>query len=245
VPWQPTGEYIRADPGAGESLKDKHDEEWLQSPYVVKSGGRYHMFYGGHGSGEDADGRPVPQEDPRGACQICLMVSADGRAWTRHRGPRSYSRLFVGPGEARDPCVICVGDQWIMYCAGYHENNPTKAGFYARTSQDLVDWSGPLLVHLDPRFGPGPWDTECPHVVFRAGQFYLFRTEDYASARSHVFRSRDPFDFGIGDARDKYVAPLSVAAPEVIVDRKGREYITSNHRLREGTMICRLRWEPA
>lgn len=244
-PWRPTGEYLRADRGAGESLKDIRDEEWLQSPYVVVSGGNYHMFYGGHGTGEDAAGRPVPQGDPRVACQMCLMTSPDGRQWSRHRDARGLSRLFVGPGEARDPCVMRVGNQWVMYHAGYHDDDPALAGFYARTSHDLVAWSEPRLVHLDRRHGPGPWDTECPHVVFRAGYFYLFRTEDYASASTHVLRSRDPFDFGIGDARDKYVGALSVAAPEVIVDKDGSEYITSNHELRDGTTISRLRWVPA
>ena len=131
-----------------------------------------------------------------------------------------------------------------MYHAGYHDEDQDEAGFYARTSDDLVHWSAPRLVHQDRSFGAGPWDTECPHVVFRAGFYYLFRTEDYASARTLVFRSVDPFDFGVGDARAKYVGPMAVAAPEVIVDEEGDEYITSNHDLLAGTMICRLRWEP-
>jgi hypothetical protein len=118
-----------------------------------------------------------------------------------------------------------------------------KAGFYARTSGNLVDWSGWRLVHLDPQYGGGPWGTECPHVVQRGDSFFLFRTEDYASARTHVFRSGDPFDFGIGYARSKYVRSIAVAAPEIVIDEDGSEYITSNHDLRGGTMICRLRWE--
>ena len=75
-PWRSTGEYLRADRAAGESLQDTRGEEWLQSPFVVASGGTYHMFYGGHGTGEDAVGRPVPREDPRVACQICLTKPA-------------------------------------------------------------------------------------------------------------------------------------------------------------------------
>lgn len=75
------------------------------------------------------------------------------------------------------------------------------------------------------------------------GYYYLFRTEDYPSARTHVFRSEDPFDFGIGDASDKYMGLMAVAAPEIIVDGDGAEYITSNHDLRGGTRMCRLGWE--
>jgi hypothetical protein len=201
------------------------------------------MFYGGHGTGIDGAGHPVPRGDPRVACQICLMTSPDGRRWTRYRGEDGYSRLFVGPGEARDPCVIRAGKHWIMYHAGYHDADPNQAGFYARVSEDLIDWSAPRLVHQDRSFGEGRWDTECPHVVFRAGHYYLFRTEDYASARSHVFRSADPFDFGVCDAHAKYVGPIAVAAPEVIVDEDGAEFITSNHNLQAGTVMYRLGWE--
>ena len=80
-------------------------------------------------------------------------------------------------------------------------------------------------------------------MVERGGYFYLFRTENYAERKSHVFRSADPHDFGISDARVKYVCPFPVAAPEIIVDAQGHEYITSNHNLTGGTMMCRLRWD--
>jgi len=242
-PWRQTGEIIRVDPAAGESLNDRHGEEWIQSPFVVKERGQYFMFYGGHGTGADASGRPVERDDPRVACQMCLMTSPDGRQWTRHRDARGYSRLFVGPGETRDPCLLRVGGLWYLYHAGYHNDAREEAGFYARTSRDLLHWSDWTLVHQDPAYGAGPWNTECPHVVYRAGSFYLFRTVDYASATSHVFRSDDPLDFGVGDASGKYVRPIAVAAPEIIVDDRGQEYITSNHDLLGGARIARLRWE--
>jgi hypothetical protein len=243
--WHQTGEIIRADPDAGESLEDWRGEEWIQSPYVVHHQGTYYMFYGGHGTGVDASGQPVPYEDRRMDCQMCLMTSPDGRAWTRHRGERGYSRIFLGPGETRDPCLLRVGDRWHLYYAGYHDNDPQQAGYYCRTSTDLVHWSGWQLVHQDERYGPDRWGTECPHVVCKDGLYYLFRTEHYATARTYVFCSEDPSDFGIGDARDRYVCDIAVAAPEVIVGDDGAEYITSNHDLRAGTKMCRLRWERA
>jgi hypothetical protein len=241
-PWRQTGELIRADHEAGESLQDWRGQEWIQSPYVVCHDGTFYMLYGGHGTGTTAAGEPVPYQDRRMDGQICLMTSPKGRTWTRHRDARGYSRLFLGPGETRDPCVIRVGARWHMYYAGYHDDDPAQAGFYVRTSTDLLAWSGWQLVHLDPAFGPGPWDTECPHVVYRGGYYYLLRTEDYPRAITHVFRSADPFDFGIGDASDQYVCDIAVAAPEVIV-HGAHEYMTSNHDLTGGTRICRLRWE--
>lgn len=247
--WKQTGEVIRADRAAGESIDDWFTREWMQSPFVVVEGGRWFMFYGGHGTGQTAGGWPawsgrgevVAQMD----CQICLMTSPDGRAWTRHRNAAGQSRVFAGPGETRDPCLIRIEGLWHMYCAGFHDGVQSRAGFYVRTSEDLINWSDWQLVHYDlgGRFGSGNWDCECPHVVFRDGFYYLFRTENYVRARTHVFRSEDPADFGIGDAGSKYVGLIRVAAPEVIVDpRTGEEYITSNHDVDGGTTICRLRW---
>lgn len=201
------------------------------------------MFYGAHGTGVDASGQAVRHGDPRMACQMCLMTSPDGRAWTRYRNQDGHSRLFTGPGETRDACVIKVGDRWHLYYAGYHDGDKTQAGFYVRTSTNLIHWSHWRLVHQDIRYGPGPWDTECPHVVYRCGYYYLFRTKHYTRALTHVFRSEDPFYFGIGDASDKYVGCIAVAAPEIIVDSDGREYITSNHDVVAGTQICRLEWK--
>ncbi len=244
-PWQPTGDIVRAESAAGESLEDWQGEEWIQSPFVVTHNGLYYFFYGGHGTGRDAQGRPVPPGDPRMDCQICLMTSADGRRWQRYRNDEGFSRLFVGPGEARDPWVLAVDGLWHMYYAGYHGGEPEQAGIYLRTSTDLIHWSDWRLVHSAHQIAGGRWSHECPHVVRRDDWYYLFRTEDYASARTHVFASRDPADFGIGSAaEEKYVGLIAVAAPEIIIDQSGREYITSNHDLFAGTQICRLDWEP-
>jgi beta-fructofuranosidase len=247
--WTPTGEIIRVDRDAGESVLDRDGKEWIQSPYTVHHNGLYYMFYGGHGTGIDIDGKPVPRGDPRMEGQICLMTSRNGRTWARHRNDRGYSRLFIAPGETRDPCLLNVDGTWHLYYAGYHDHDRAQAGFYLRTSSNLLHWSDWQLVHQDTAYGPGPWDTECPHVVYRRddrqrrGAYYLFRTEDYASAKTHVFCSLTPTDFGIGDASAHYVCTIAVAAPEIVVDADGTEYITSNHDLVGGTRLYRLRWE--
>jgi len=247
-PWRQTEEIIRVDQGAGESLDDWEGLEWIQSPFVVQDGGTYYMFYGGHNTGADERGQLLPHRDSRDyrmACQICLMTSEDGRKWSRYRNEHGQSRVFVGPGQTRDPCLIKIGGVWHIYYAGHHAQDRNEAGYYVRTSADLIRWSDWRLVHQDRRYGDRPTQHECPNVVFRDGYYYLFRTQTYSSAKTHVFRSEDPLDFGIGDARDKYVGPIAVAAPEIVVDPDGREYITSNHDLRLGTQLCRLRWEEA
>ena len=253
--WRQTGEVIRADRDAGESMLFQESAEWIQSPYVIQHEGRYWMFYGGYASEVNEGGQPQDESTQAGDAgfdgQMCLMTSVDGRQWTRHRDAQGRSRLFVGPGEVRDACLIEVDGLWHLYYAGYHGGRRSNHGFYLRTSQDLMHWSGWTCVHQDPRpqFGARNYDTECPHVVERGGYYYLFRTEDYAGAKTHVFRSKDPRDFGVGDARPYYVCSIAVAAPEIIVDSAadggdGSEYVSSNHNLDGGTMLCRLRWIP-
>ena len=254
--WRRTGEIIRADPHFGESIHEWDGDEWIQSPFVVKENGRFYMFYGGHASEVDVRGRPV-QYDPnesremicaKSGCQICLLISENGRDWIRYKDVRGYSRLFVGPGEARDPNLIKIEGLWYLYYAGAHldaSGEPASA-IYLRTSQDLIHWSNYEIVHFDyrPEVGDGGmWTHECPHVVKRGDYYYLFRTENYAGRLTHVYRSNEPRDFGKGeDAVEKYAGLFPVAAPEIIVDSVGNEYITSNHDLVGGTMICRLKW---
>ena len=259
-PWEPTGEIIRADEDAGESVDDWFGQEYIQSPYFVHDDGVYYMFYGGHRAGVQTDGTPVPGARARAGDgvgvdstlgpgtdpslhQICLMTSPNGRDWTHHRNADGTSRLFLGPGETRDPCVLKTGDTWYMYYAGYYDyDRPDEgAGFVVRTSTDLLSWSDWTLVHRAPRFGASRTDTECPFVVERDGFFYLFRTVDYYYCNTLVFRSDDPFDFGVGDASDKLVARLPCAAPE-LYEFDGVEYVSSSHTPLEGEQLARLAW---
>jgi hypothetical protein len=171
------------------------------------------------------------------------MISEDGRHWERYRNSRGGSRLFAGPGEARDPCVVRIGDAWHMYYAGYESGDPLQPGIYLRTSSELLNWSSPSLVHRSNQHGVGRWTHECPLVVQRGEAFYLFRTEDYDHARTHVFWSEDPTDFGVDQtAGENYLGLFPLAAPELIVDEGGAEYITSCHDLLKGIHICRLAW---
>jgi sucrose-6-phosphate hydrolase SacC (GH32 family) len=241
--WKPTGEIIRPDRTAGESIADWEGQEWIQSPFIVKDNGLFYFFYGGHSTGADSSGREVPPEDPSVECQICLMTSTDGRSWNRYRNELYQSRLFTGPGEARDPCVLRIEGAWYMYYAGHESGNPLQPGIYLRKSTDLIHWSPPKLVHRNHQLGMGKWTHECPHVVQRGDHYYLFRTEDYDRARTHIFWSDDPTDFGVDQTgKGQYLGTLPLAAPEVIVDEQGDEYITSCHDLQIGIKICRLTW---
>ena len=249
-PWRDTREFIRADRKAGECIDDWMGQEWLQSPYFVHAAGKYYMFYGGHRAAVDAAGNRVgPLAGARGhdqsLFQICLMTSEDGRKWVRHKNNDGTSRLFMGPGQTRDPCVLKINGLWHMYYAGYYDPDKPQegAGFTVRTSEDLINWSDWRLVHRDPQYGPGRTDTECPFVLFREGYYYLFRTVRYTNCLTYVFRSDDPFDFGVGDASAKLAGRLPCAAPEIYA-LNGHEYVSSSHTPLFGEQLCRIKWVP-
>ncbi len=228
-PWRPVGVVMRADHAYGESINDWNGEEWIQAPHVVIRDGIHYMFYGGHNT-------------ELGECQINLATSKDGRDWQRYKNSQGYSRLFTGPGEARDPMVIQIGDRYHCYYTGHDTGLRRPCKIYCRTSKDLYHWSDYCEVSWGGHAsGTGPWSAECPFVVHLDGYYYLFRTSEYRSpARTHVYRSQDPFDFGLGHD-GKWIATLRVAAPEVVQDGD-RYYISTVEDLRGGVKLARLRW---
>ena len=78
-------------------------------------------------------------------------------------------------------------------------------------------------------------------MVFVDGYYYLFRTSEYQPpARTHVYRSADPFDFGLGND-SHWITTLRVAAPE-IVQAGDQYYISTVEDLKGGVQLARLKW---
>lgn len=236
APWEATGVMMRRDHGYGESLGDWPDpnrprSEWIQSPFVVAHENRYFMFYGGGGC------------DPLGRLpltSICLATSEDGIRFMRHVNAMGDSWVFMGPGEARDPCVINSGGLWLCYYSGAETGTREPNKVYVRTSQDLVSWSASREVHWGGSAGALGYQCECPHVVFLDGYFYLFRTKNYPEGETYVYRSEDPYDFGL-DTDACLIGTIDVAAPELIHDGDAW-YISSNKDLNGGVRLQHLEW---
>ncbi|MFD7838752.1 family 43 glycosylhydrolase [Streptomyces sp. NPDC059761] len=128
-------------------------EEHLWAPHVVEAGGTYWMFYAAGG---------------RSGAAINLATSTDLFTWTRvPSGP-----LFRGLA-ARDPMVLRVADEWVMY---YTElSAPHGRHIVAvRRSADLVHWSAPETAFTDPSTDATLSVTESPCVVERDGWYHLF-----------------------------------------------------------------------
>lgn len=220
--WTPKGVAMRADPALGEN------EGGMQAPYVLRHDGRYWMFYGDWSS-------------------ICLATSVDGRTFTRHRGAHGRPQLafpdaFGFDENTRDAMVIRIGGLWHCY---YTAHPGRKGADYVRTSPDFRTWSPARMVAARGRSGDGPFTAECPFVVEpQPGHFYLFRTETYGRfAKTHVYHSRDPFDFGIDNDAAHYVTTLPIAAPEIF-QHEGQWYIAALLATFQGIQIARMEWVP-
>jgi len=215
--WTPMGISLRPDSTLG--------EESVQSPYVFKDGGVYHMFYGDWN-------------------HICRATSTDGKIFTRVVGPDGKTGMFgEGIGNfARDPMVLKVGG--IYHC--YYTANPEggkgagKGVVFCRTSPDLKAWSESKRVAYGGSAGNNWTSAECPFVTVHEGWYYLFRTQGYPTP-TRIYRSRDPMNFGISD--DQFlVGILPVAAPELI-EHEGQTYIASLLPSLKRIRITKLAWK--
>ncbi|MBD3174934.1 MAG: hypothetical protein GF320_07125 [Armatimonadia bacterium] len=218
--WAPLGITMQADTSLGET------KGGLQAPHVIVIDGIYHMFYG------DWE-------------RICLATSADGKRFQRVLGADGELGLFTeGLGtNTRDPMVLPIDGVHHCYYTAFPDG---EGAVFCRTSTDLVEWSESVRVAFGGQAGTNPWAAECPHVVYHepSDQYVLFRTQRYGeNARTSVYCSPDPLDFGIHDDR-YFVGTLPVAAPEIVL-HEGEWYIASLMPSLKGIMMARLEWEPA
>ncbi|MFI5538364.1 glycosyl hydrolase family 32 [Nocardia sp. NPDC051900] len=182
-----------------------YGETHLWAPYVLGAHGRYHMFYAAGGA-------------DRTAAAMNLATSPDLFHWTRSaEGP-----LFRDGYDARDPMVVRVGEQWVMY---YCATSAPAGGHHVvayRTSADLLHWGDRHIAYTDPAKGTEAGNTESPYVLRYGGWWYLFIGPRPHYVGTDVFRSDNPFHFRIGDK----VGHIAAHAAEV-VDEDGRWWITS------------------
>jgi len=218
--WTPKGIAMHADPGLGET------EGGLQAPYVMRAARKFWMFYGDWAN-------------------ICLATGVDGKTFMRQRNADGRPQLnFMGPPDRdrnrRDPMVLRIGAKWHCYYTAHPQN---KGADYARTSDDLVNWSDERLVAKGGKAGDGPYSAECPFVVeAQPGDFYLFRTQRYGeNAQTMVYHSRDPLDFGINNDAEHYCTARPVAAPEIF-EHEGQWYMAALLPSLKGIQLARMEW---
>jgi hypothetical protein len=210
---------MEADPAVGETPGA------LQAPFVVKQRDSYRLLYSDWN-------------------HVCMATGQDGKSFERMLGPNGKTGMFSegDDGHARDIMALQIGGLWHGYYSAY----PSKQNaVYCRTSPDLKSWSESKTVAFGGRAGVGPYDAECPHVVQHNGKYYLFRTQKYGEdARTCVYASDDPLNFGINEDRKYFVCELPIAAPELI-HFEGQDYIAALLPTLKGVQIAKLGWKPS
>ncbi|MFI1913563.1 glycosyl hydrolase family 32 [Nocardia sp. NPDC020380] len=195
-PWTKHPSVLTVDRDAGETH--------LWAPFVVDGGDRYFMFYDGGGTDRTATG-------------IHLATSTDLFEWTRHPG----NPVFRDGYDARDPMLLRLGEQWVMYyCATSTPAGGNHVVAY-RTSTDLLNWSDRRIAYTDLLTGTGAGNTESPFVLRHRDSWYLFLGPRPDYLGTEVFRSDDPFHF---DPAGR-AGHLPAHAAEIVDD--GRLWITS------------------
>ena len=215
--WKPVGIKMTSRTELGER------EGGMQAPHVVKFDGRYQMLYGSINA-------------------ICRATSRDGKNFERVIQPGGKTDMFweMPDHHGRDPMALFTRGKWHCY---YTANLFGQGTDYVRTSDNLNDWSGPVVCAMGGESGVAGNSAECPFVVEKdPGEYYLFRTQRYGRANvSRVYYSTDPMKFGVNQDSRYLVARLPVAAPEII-HHQGQWYIAALLPSLKGIRMAKLKW---
>ncbi|WP_030721507.1 family 43 glycosylhydrolase [Streptomyces sp. NRRL S-237] len=208
-PWIPHADALTVD-------RSYFGEEHLWAPHVIEAGGSFWMFYAAGG---------------RDGAAINLATSPDLFTWTRvPSGP-----LFRGIA-ARDPMVLRIGGEWVMY---YTELSAPQGRHIVavRRSTDLRNWSPPRTAFVDASTETTLSVTESPCVVERDGWYHLFIGPRGGYEGTDVFASRNPFRFDL----DGYAGHVAGHAVEVIADGP-RWHVSAAGWFRQGLYVAPLDW---
>ncbi len=195
------------------------------APHVILHNGVYYMYYcAGSLEGHDS-------------YRIHLATSTDLENWTRH----TENPMLIDGYDARDPMVLRVGDEWVMY----YTCNSTPAGgnhcVAAVTSTDLVHWKNKQVVFESDISGTWGGPCESPFVE-KVGDTYFLFIGPYGGYKASycdtaVYASRDPFKFS-----GEPVGRIAAHASEII-KLNGEYYITHCGWGKGGVFLAPLHFE--
>lgn len=197
---------------------DKHGESLLGAPHVIRDGGLYYMFVCvGNNQGHQY--------------KIHLLTSKE--LWHWERSPANP--LVIDGFDARDPDVVRVSGQWVMYYTATSATNGGNHIVASVTSKDLLHWGNRRVVFTHLRQGTGGGPTESPFVLRRGKSYYLFLCD---GDTTNVYLSTDPFHWELTEL----VGRIKAHAAEVVRDLEGFWYISRSGGEHGGLSLARLIW---
>ncbi|MCB1694327.1 MAG: hypothetical protein KDI19_16255 [Pseudomonadales bacterium] len=214
-PWSKQDDVMYRDESIGESV--------VWAPHVIRHDGRYWMFYCGG------------DKDPT---QFRIQLATSDNLWDWRRADENP--LVQDGYEARDPMVIRIGDEWVMYYTATSEPSGGNHTVAAVVSDDLVHWRDKRTVFVSDRTGTGGGPTESPFVVAEGDRFLLFVCTNRRYIETAVYESDDPFSFDASNL----VAKIPAHAAEVIETPQGQRYISGCGWGMGGVYLAPLRLTP-
>ncbi len=195
-PWQKHEMVLPADPACGET------HVW--APHVIRHDELYYMFYCAGG----ASNREY---------RIHLATSRDLFEWQRH----PENPMLVDGFDARDPMVLRVQDEWVLYYTATSAPDGGQHVVAALTCSDLVHWSNKREVFVHPKQGTFGGPTESPFVVAQDNRYFLFVCTNEPYDDTAVYESDSPWSFDV----ERRVGQLPAHAAEVV--RDGERWLVS------------------
>lgn len=204
-------------------------ERVLWAPHIIRDKGLWYMFYNIGNMQENAP-------DYASWGQLCVATSKDLFNWTRHdRNP-----LFSDAGHARDSYVMKYNGSYYYYYTRIYNEVDQRSSVALRKGPDLLHWSGPKVVHVQPLQNHYGGDAESSFVINKDGLFYMFicrANTEYN--RTDVYWSKDPENFPI----ENFVCQLPVHAAEIIHDNKEGWFISNTGWDKKGLYLAPLKWK--
>ena len=179
------------------------------APHIIQHNGLYYMFYcAGSLNGHDS-------------YRIHLATSKDLYYWEKCE----ENPLLIDGFDARDPMVLRVGNEWIMY---YTCNSAPAGGNHCVAcvrSDDLIHWSNKKTVYTSGFSGTYGGPCESPFVEKVEDTYFLFIGPyggyDAGYSNTAVYASKDPFCF----KEENLVGNIPCHAAEIL-KINGDYYIT-------------------
>jgi sucrose-6-phosphate hydrolase SacC (GH32 family) len=212
-PWTKQAPVLQADPKS---------ETLVWAPYCFFHEGLYYMYY-------------CAGSDDHTKYKIHLATSKDLSKWERSPA----NPMIVDGFDARDPMVLQVDDQWILY---YCATSTPQGGHHtvkAALSKHLLKWSDPIEVFRSPVEGSAGGPTESPFVVYREGKYYLFVCGENGYADTTAYVSDTPIHW---DNANK-VGKAAAHCAEIVKTPEGKWYISGAGWGQGGVSLAELTWK--